>query len=146
MSQLSGRIVSEDNEFQSQIGHLLRASAIPVTPVVGPIRRESAPPDLVVADIRGDATAAMVSIEQLRSWAPQACIIAVAESADPNLILRAMRSGVNEFLTWPPSDESFGDATEDRDPVTELDDQRSEVEDEVAALGLDGSEVVVQET
>lgn len=110
MSQLSGRIVSEDNEFQSQIGHLLRASAIPVTPVVGPIRRESAPPDVVVADIRGDATAAMVSIEQLRSWAPQACIIAVAESADPNLILRAMRSGVNEFLTWPPSDESFGDA------------------------------------
>jgi pilus assembly protein CpaE len=110
MSQLSGRIVSQDNEFLSQIGHLLRAGAISVIPILEPIRRDSAPPDLVVTDIRGDATAAMLSIEQLRGWAPQACIIAVAQSADPNLILRAMRAGVNEFLTWPPTDESFSDA------------------------------------
>ena len=61
-------------------------------------------------DIRGDAAAAMVSIEQLRGWAPPACIIAVADEADPNSILRAMRAGVNEFLVWPPSDEPFNEA------------------------------------
>ena len=110
MSQLSGRIVGEDHEFQSQIAHLLRAGATPVAPLTDPIKRDTPPPDVLVADIRGDATAAMLSIEQLRGWAPQSCIIAVAESADPNLILRAMRAGVNEFLTWPPTDESFNDA------------------------------------
>ena len=110
MGQLSARIISEDNQFLSQIGHLLRAGAIPVTPILQPIRRDTPPPDVLVADIRGDATAAMLNIEQLRGWAPQACIIAVAADADPNLILRAMRAGVNEFLTWLPTDEAFSDA------------------------------------
>ena len=110
MGQLSGRIVSQDSEFQSQVAHLLRSGSVPVTPLLEQIKRETPPPDVLVADIRGDATAAILNIEQLRSWAPQSCIIAVAESADPNLILRAMRAGVNEFLTWPPTDEQFDDA------------------------------------
>ena len=108
MGQLSGRIVSQDNEFLSQIAHLMRGAT--VTPLIEPVKRETPPPDILVTDARGDATAAMHSIEQLRTWAPQSCIIAVADSADPNVILRAMRAGVNEFLTWPPSDEQFNDA------------------------------------
>jgi len=63
-----------------------------------------------VADLRGDATTAMISIEQLRAWAPTACIVAVALQADPTLILRAMRAGVNEFLVWPPTDDAFNEA------------------------------------
>ena len=38
---------------------------------------------------------------------PGAGIFAVALSADPDLILQAMRAGANEFFIWPPADETF---------------------------------------
>src|SRR5439155_23722817 len=34
-------------------------------------------------------------------------IFAVASSADPDLILQAMRAGANEFFVWPPADDVF---------------------------------------
>jgi len=58
-------------------------------------------------DIRGDAPSALASIERLRAGAPSASIFAVAMSADPDLILHAMRAGANEFFVWPPADETF---------------------------------------
>jgi pilus assembly protein CpaE len=110
MAQLSGRIVSDDNEFKAQLGRLMRSGAIPVSVASDGLSREGVPPDVIVADLRGDATTAMISIEQLRAWAPTACIVAVALQADPTLILRAMRAGVNEFLVWPPTDDAFNEA------------------------------------
>jgi pilus assembly protein CpaE len=52
----------------------------------------------------------MASIERLRAAAQGAGIFAIAEAADPNLILQSMRAGANEFFTWPPEDESFHSA------------------------------------
>jgi len=61
----------------------------------------------VIVDARGDASSAMATIERLRAAAPHAGIFAVAQQADPDLILQAMRAGANEFFTWPPADEAF---------------------------------------
>ena len=110
MAQLSGRIVSDDNDFKAQLGRLMRQGTITVSVAGDPLTRDGVPPDVVVADIRRDPAAGMLTIEQLRSWAPTACIIAVALEAEPNLILKAMRSGVNEFMVFPPSEDTFNDA------------------------------------
>src|SRR5688500_12521474 len=108
--QLSARIFSDDFEFKTQIGQLLRASATPVMVATDSFTHDSVPPDLLVADVRGDVTAAMQTVEKLRARVPSACIFAVALEADPNLILKAMRAGVNEFLVWPPNEEAFSEA------------------------------------
>jgi pilus assembly protein CpaE len=106
MAQLVGLIVSEDDAFKKQFGRLLRSCAIPVSVLEG-AGREGTPPDLIIVDARGDAASAMSSIERLRAGAPGAGIFAVATAADPELILQAMRSGANEFFTWPPAEETF---------------------------------------
>src|SRR5262249_24678745 len=70
-------------------------------------RQEGAAPDVIVVDIRGDASASMPTIERLRAASPGAGIFAVATAADPEIILQAMRSGANEFFTWPPAADVF---------------------------------------
>jgi pilus assembly protein CpaE len=108
MAQLVGLIVSEDDAFRKHFGRLLRAGAIPVSVIEDRGGRESAaPPDLIIADARGDVSASMASIERLRASAPGAGIFAVAAAADPEVILQAMRAGANEFFTWPPVEETF---------------------------------------
>src|SRR5437763_7809646 len=72
--------------------------------------REGTPPDLVIVDIRGDASSSMGSIERLRAAAPGAAIFVVAQMADPDLILQSMRAGANEFFTWPPPEDQFQSA------------------------------------
>lgn len=106
MAQLVGLIVSDDDSFRKPLGRLLRAGTVPVSVLEdGP--RDGIVPDLMVVDIRGDAPSALASIERLRAGAPAASIFAVALSADPDLILQAMRAGANEFFVWPPADETF---------------------------------------
>jgi pilus assembly protein CpaE len=108
MSQLAAIIVSQDEEFRRQLGCLLRAGGVPV----GVIEDQRAQPlaiapDLALVDIRGDAPSGIAAIERLRSTFASVVIFAVAASTDPELILQAMRAGANEFLTWPPAEESF---------------------------------------
>lgn len=110
MSLLAGRIVSTDHDFRTHLGRLMRSGPIPVNVAGDSLTRDGQPPDVIAVDVRGDAIAAMASLEQLRSWAPSACIVAVAAEADPNLILKAMRAGVNEFLVFPPTDDAFNEA------------------------------------
>jgi pilus assembly protein CpaE len=107
MAQLVGLIVSEDETFRKQIGRLLRSGAVPVSVVEDRALRDGVPPDLVIVDIRGDAPSAMAVVERLRAGAPGAAIFAVAQTAEPDLILQSMRSGANEFFIWPPADEPF---------------------------------------
>ena len=107
MAQLVGLIVSEDDAFKKHFGRLLRAGAIPVSVVDERAARETTSPDLVIVDIRGDASSSMSSIERLRAGAAGAGIFAVAMAADPDLILQSMRAGANEFFTWPPDEETF---------------------------------------
>ena len=112
MAQLVGLIVSEDDGFRKQIGRLLRSGAVPVSVVDDGAARsgllkDGITPDVVIVDIRGDAPSAMASIERLRASSPGAGVFAVATSAEPDLILQAMRAGANEFFVLPPAEETF---------------------------------------
>jgi pilus assembly protein CpaE len=107
MAQLQGLIVSDDEGFRKQIERLLRSAPVPVSVSTERAPRDSVPPDIVIADIRGDAASAMAGIERLRAASAGAGIFAVALSSDPDLILQAMRAGANEFFTWPLDEETF---------------------------------------
>jgi pilus assembly protein CpaE len=107
MAQLGGFIVSEDSDFKQQIGRMLRTGAIPVSVMDNRGGMDGSQPDLIIVDIRTDASSAMASIERLRAGAAGAGIFAIASAAEPDLILQAMRAGANEFFTWPPADEPF---------------------------------------
>jgi pilus assembly protein CpaE len=105
MAHIAGLILTDDETFRKHIGRLLRSSSVPIS--VSDSSRDGLPPELAVVDIRGDAGSGLASIERLRASAPAAGIFAVALTADPDLILQAMRAGANEFLVWPPADETF---------------------------------------
>ena len=101
MAQLAASIVSHDEEFKRQVAALLRGCGVPVGIVED--RRggvESAGPDIVVIDIRAEASSGMAAIERLRAGHPTVALFAIAASAEPDLILQAMRAGANEFFAW----------------------------------------------
>ena len=114
MAQLVGLLVSDDDAFRKQIGRLLRSGAVPVSVVDDTSRtgllKDGVSPDIVIVDIRGDAPSAMASIERLRAAAANAGVFAIASSAEPDLILQAMRAGANEFVVFPPADDTFNAA------------------------------------
>src|SRR6185436_12762179 len=99
MAQLTAQIVSYDDGFKRQLAALLRASGVPVGIVEGR-SPEGAGPDLVVVDIRSDASSGMAAIERLRATSPSLAIFVIAGAAEPDLILQAMRAGANEFFPW----------------------------------------------
>src|SRR3954467_9626643 len=99
MAQLSAQIVSYDEEFKRQVSKMLRACGVPIGIVEGR-SLEGAAPDLVVVDIRADASSGMATIERLRAASGTLAIFAVATAAEPDLILQAMRAGANEFFPW----------------------------------------------
>jgi len=107
MAQLVGLIVSHDDAFKKQIGRMLRSGAIPISLIDERVTKDVGSTDVVIVDVRGDASAAMASIERWRGAAAAASIFAVADANDPNLILQSMRAGANEFFAWPPEDEAF---------------------------------------
>jgi pilus assembly protein CpaE len=99
MAQLTAQVVSYDDEFKRQVARLLRACGVPIGIVEGRTA-EGAGPDLVVVDIRSDASSGMAAIERLRSSSQGLAIFAVAAAPEPDLILQAMRAGANEFFPW----------------------------------------------
>jgi pilus assembly protein CpaE len=107
MAQIVGFVISEDDVFRKQIARLLRTGPIPVSVVDDQAMPDGVAPDVVVVDIRDDHPSALAGIERRRTSWPGAGIFAVALSADPDLILQAMRAGANEFFIWPPADETF---------------------------------------
>src|SRR5437763_5795955 len=113
MAQLTAQVVSFDDEFKRQVAHLLRACGVPVGIVEGR-SAEGTGPDLVVVDIRSDASSGMAAIERLRATSATLAIFAVATTAEPDLILQAMRAGANEFFPWNAGDGTqAGRATEE---------------------------------
>jgi pilus assembly protein CpaE len=110
MAQLLGLIVSEDDAFRKLVGRLLRSGPIPVSVLEDRAARDGTPPDFIIVDIRSDVAAATAAIERLRAAAANAGIFAVAQAAEPELILQAMRAGANEFFTWPPAEDTFHSA------------------------------------
>src|SRR5262245_51664530 len=103
MAQLTAQIVSYDDGFKRQLAALLRASGVPVGIVEGR-SPEGAGPDLVVVDIRSDASSSMAAIERLRASSPSLAIFVIAAAPEPDLILQAMRAGANEFFPWSAVD------------------------------------------
>src|SRR5690242_10512851 len=101
MAQLVALIVSDDDGFRKQVGHQLRSGAVPMSVIDDGKSREGASPDIIIVDVRGNAMVAMSAIEQARASAPSAGIFAVAAAPDPDVIVRSMRAGANEFFTWP---------------------------------------------
>ena len=106
MAQLAASIISYDEEFKRTVSRLLRAGGVPVAIVEGRAGAEGAP-DVVVIDIRADASSGMAAIERLRASQPSVSIFAIAGSPEPNLILQAMRAGANEFFAWTPQDRTM---------------------------------------
>jgi pilus assembly protein CpaE len=103
MAQLAASIVSHDDEFKQQVAALLRSCGVPVG-IVEERRTgvEAGGPDVVVIDIRAEASSGMAAIERLRAGHPTVALFAIARAADPDLILQAMRAGANEFFPWIP--------------------------------------------
>src|SRR6478736_5803375 len=113
MAQLTAQVVSYDDEFKRQVARLVRACGVPVGIVEGR-SAEGIGPDLVVVDIRSDASSGMAAIERLRASSATMAIFAIAAAAEPDLILQAMRAGANEFFPWNVGDgSSAGQATEE---------------------------------
>ena len=102
MAQLTAQIVSHDEEFKRQASQLLRACGIPIGIVEGRGSADGSHPDLTVVDLRHDASSGMAAIERLRAGAAGMSIFAIAQNAEPDLILGAMRAGANEFFPWVP--------------------------------------------
>ena len=103
MAQLTAQVVSYDDEFKRQVARLVRACGVPVGIVEGR-NAEGTGPDLVVVDIRADASSGMAAIERLRSSSQGLAIFAIAAAPEPDLILQAMRAGANEFFPWSTGD------------------------------------------
>lgn len=99
MAQLTAQVLSYDEEFKRQVARMVRACGVPVGIVEGR-SAEGTGPDLVVVDIRTDASSGMAAIERLRASSAGLAIFAVAAAAEPDLILQAMRAGANEFFPW----------------------------------------------
>jgi pilus assembly protein CpaE len=102
MAQLTAQIVSHDEEFKRQAAQMLRGCGVPVGIVDGRNGADNSHPDVAVVDLRHDASSGMAAIERLRAGAASMSIFAVAQAADPDLILGAMRAGANEFFPWQP--------------------------------------------
>ena len=102
MAQLTALVVSHDEEFKRQAARMLRACGVPVGIVEAAAHTDPQALDVVVVDIRADASSGMAAIERLRASQPSVAIFAIATTAEPELILQAMRAGANEFFPWLP--------------------------------------------
>ncbi len=103
MAQLAVSILSNDDGCKREMARMLRASGVPVGIMDERRPGDSAVPDVFIIDIRTDASSGMATIERLRAAHPGVAIFAVAGTAEPDLILQAMRAGANEFFPWSSS-------------------------------------------
>lgn len=109
MARLAGSIVSEDDAFKTHIGGMLRSAPVSVSVADGRFVRGGSP-DVIIIDGRADLTKAVGAVEQLRSADATAGIFFVSGDSNPEVILRAMRAGANEFFAWPPTQQAFDEA------------------------------------
>jgi pilus assembly protein CpaE len=89
---------------------MLRLTAVQVSLGDDRSSRQGGPPDIVIVDGRTDLDGAMHAVERLRASHPVATLFFMADESSPELILRAMRAGANEFFAWPPSRSALDEA------------------------------------
>ena len=68
--------------------------------------------DLIIVPVEGISPSEMIALEREIRKDPTTAVIATAPSPEPDLILRAMRAGVHEFLVYPPKPEELAGAVE----------------------------------
>ena len=100
MAQLAVSIISHDDGCKREMARMLRASGVPIGIVEERRNGDATTSDIYIIDIRSDASSGMATIERLRAAHPGVAIFAVAGSAEPDLILQAMRAGANEFFPF----------------------------------------------
>ena len=101
-------ILSTDDAFHAKVGTLLRNGPVPMAVTAeGPGSRKA---DLFIVDARQDTSAAMNRVESLRAASATSAIFVVAKEPNPDVIVQSMRSGANEFFTFPPPEETFFEA------------------------------------
>src|SRR4051812_12021809 len=111
MAQLTALIVSYDEEFKRQAAQMMRACGVPVGIVDPRAAGDGSSPDVAVVDLRADPSSGMAAIERLRAAHASTSIFAVAQAAESDLILQAMRAGANEFFPWVPGGQTQGSRT-----------------------------------
>ncbi|MEX1127365.1 MAG: AAA family ATPase [Vicinamibacterales bacterium] len=111
MAQLAVSILTHDDACKREMARMLRASGVPVGIMEERRPGDTAVSDIFIIDIRSDASSGMATIERLRAAHSGVAIFAVAGTADPDLILQAMRAGANEFFPWTGS--AMGKSTEE---------------------------------
>jgi len=68
--------------------------------------------DLVVVPVDNITPAELIALEREIRRDPTTSVIATASSQDPDLIVRSMRAGVQEFLIYPPKPEELAGSVE----------------------------------
>ena len=71
---------------------------------------ETTAPDVGVIALDSNPDQAIALVSRMATEAPGTAILAASESADGQLILRAMRAGVKEFLTLPMASDDLNEA------------------------------------
>jgi pilus assembly protein CpaE len=94
-------------EVDRQISQLARAVGLAVSSTLPPselsaVERQVRAPDVLVIDVRGQATLPS-AITSLKRRFPTMGVVIVASELNPALMLEAMRAGVSEFVTEPLS-------------------------------------------
>jgi pilus assembly protein CpaE len=110
-SNLALNIVLVGSE-DKQLEEMLRASVFKVSTadLTTLITRKTAPPDVIVIDVRRRGLPPQLAAA--RRAMPSVAVIAVAAELDPAMMLEAIRSGVNEFLTEPVTEQDVRQALE----------------------------------
>lgn len=68
--------------------------------------------DLVVLPLQGLTPVELATVEGLFRRHATTFVVGTAPNADPNLILRAMRAGIHEFLVYPPDPQELAAAVD----------------------------------
>lgn len=77
---------------------------------LGRLRAE--PFDLLIVPLHSIGQGQLAMLEREIRGRPSVSVIGTAPTADPELILRAMRAGVHEFLVYPPTPQDLAAAVE----------------------------------
>lgn len=144
MARLSAFVATDDQVFRTSVIRALRSGGVPLGFVEERISSTAAP-DVVVVDDRGERSPGLPAVERLRAKWPTVPIFAVADRSEPEVILRAMRAGANEFFAWPALEETASPAVQEglRDALgriaTRNDASRSDATPTACTLAFFGS-------
>src|ERR671936_2160955 len=98
------------NGVLQRFGFAPAVSALNLSEGVAQMRGEHF--DLLVVPLQGIAAAELAALERELRKQRATFVIGTAAHADPELILRAMRSGIHEFLVYPPDPKDFAGAVD----------------------------------